>query len=81
MPYTTRPYLKRPDPDPILCLKEAADLLGCSTRTVLRLREDGAFEGWQACQHGTWRFQRLALLAYIEKRKAANVKRSGIRRV
>ena len=65
------------DEDEILTLKEVADYLKLTERTLYRLTQEGDVPGFKV--GNSWRFRLRDIDAWIEERKA-EVRRGGGRR-
>ena len=52
----------------VLTLKQAADALDCSTRTLRRRIAEGALRASQVASRGGWIVQRADLLAFLDAR-------------
>lgn len=75
MPHTLRSIL----PDQPLCAKECAQMLGVTVRTLSKLMDEngvigGTIHAWRHGNKGRWRFDRLEVLLYIQRRKAESGK-------
>lgn len=56
---------------------EAADILGCSAKTVTRLIASGSIEGWRITDRGWNRISLSSVMAFQSARRARSKPRPG----
>jgi hypothetical protein len=58
----------------------AAGLIGCSSKTVIRLLEASKLDGWRVSDRGWWRVDMTSVLRFRDRRHAPRVKQQDINR-
>ena len=56
----------------------AADLIGCSSKTVIRLLEAGQLTGWRISDRGWWRVELLSITRFRSNRKAPRIQQNQV---
>lgn len=58
----------------------AAQMIGCSPDTVLRLIEEGAFEAWRLSARGWFRIKRESLRLYLQRKNGGPESATSVER-
>lgn len=56
----------------------AAGIIGCSSKTIIRLLESEKLDGWRVSDRGWWRVDLSSVLRFRERRHAPRARREEI---